>query len=322
MTQTPFPHVDLRHFTTGSPVEVARFIGHFGRALERIGFVAIDNSGLDPLLLQEVYQTAQDFFALPHEVKQQYHRQDLQGQRGFTPLGKEHAKGKAVPDLKEFWHMGPEIQESEAHKYHPSSPALSYPANLWPQEVPQFQPLLTRLYQELSVCSRALLEACALYIGEPRHVLRNLVQDGNTILRVLHYPQMAEPLAPGAMRAAPHEDINLITLLCESSQPGLELQRRDGSWQAVHLEPGQILCNAGDMLQWLTNGLFRSTTHRVVNTDLEESSRFAMPYFVHPRPQVDLTPLASCVAKTGGQTKFPPITAQAYLKQRLTEIGL
>ncbi|MGA1263725.1 MAG: isopenicillin N synthase family dioxygenase [Prochlorothrix sp.] len=315
MTQTSFPHVDLRHFTTGSTVEVARFIGHFGRALERVGFVAIDNAGVDPLLVKQVYQAAQDFFALPEAVKQQYYVKELQGQRGYTPLGQEHAKDQKLPDLKEFWHMGPELTSDHSQSY-------VYPENIWPQEIPQFQPLLTQLYKDLTLCSRVLLEACALYIGEPRHLLRNLTHDGNTILRVLHYPQMAEPLVPGSLRAAPHEDINLITLLCEASQPGLELQRRDGTWQTIHLQPGQVLCNAGDMLQWLTNGLFRSTTHRVVNIGLEDSPRFSLPYFVHPRPQVDLTPLASCVAKSGGQVRFPPITAQAYLKQRLNEIGL
>lgn len=318
MTQTPFPHVDLRNFTQGSSVEVARFIGHFGRALEQIGFVAIDHSGLDPSLLNKVYQAAQLFFSLPDPVKQQYQVEGLHGQRGFTAFGREHAKGSTVPDLKEFWHVGPEpasdLRPNASHR-------PVYPPNLWPEEVPQFQPLLTQLYQDLAILSDTLLEACALYIGEPRHFLRNITRDGNTILRVLHYPPLEQPPTPDALRAAPHEDINLITLLCEATEPGLELRHWDGSWQPVQLQPGQVLCNVGDMLQWLTNGMFRSTTHRVVNHELN-TARFSLPYFVHPRPQVDLTPLAGCVAKTGGQIRFSSVTAQGYLNQRLKEIGL
>jgi len=307
--------VDLGHFTSGNPVQIAGFVGHFGRALENIGFVAIENPGIDPQLLQQVYGVAQEFFALPTATKQQYQDPELQGQRGFTGLGQEHAKNRSIPDLKEFWHMGPEFAPD-----HPL--ATAYPANVWPKEIPQFQPLLTQLHQQLEICSHALLQACSLYIGTSRHLLCHMTEDGNTVLRVLHYPQMAEVTHPGALRAAPHEDINLITLLCDATQPGLEVQQRDGSWLAVQLEPGQLLCNVGDMLQWFTNGLLRSTTHQVVNTGMEDSPRFALPYFVHPRPGMDLAPLASCVAKTGGQVRFPPITARSYLKERLNQIGL
>jgi len=322
MNQTPIPVVDLRDFTQGTPVEIARFIGHFGRALERVGFVAISHPGLDLALVQEVYALAETFFALPQELKQQYTLPHIQGQRGFTGFGQEHAKNQSLPDLKEFWHMGPDLAEG-----HPM--AATYPANIWPKEIPQWQPLMTRLYHQLEGCSQFLLEACALYIGEPRHLLRNMVEDGNTVLRVLHYPSSQDCgpegeawAAAGAVRSAAHEDINLITLLDGATAPGLEVKDHDGKWQKVELAPGQLLCNGGDMLQWFTNGLFRSTTHRVTNEGWERSARLSMPYFVHPRPRVDLAPLSSCVAKTGGQVRFPPITAQTYLTQRLKEIGL
>ncbi|MEA5463347.1 2OG-Fe(II) oxygenase family protein [Leptothoe sp. PORK10 BA2] len=178
-----------------------------------------------------------------------------------------------------------------------------------------------------------MLKACALYLDLPETFFDAEAAEGKSILRVLHYPPLGSALQPvlgSALRAAPHEDINLITLLCESTGPGLELLQADGSWLAIESLPGQIIVDTGDMLQALSNGVFKSTTHRVVNPDaggvgaasLGENRRFSLPFFMHPRPDFDLTPLPSCVERTGGQPKFPTQTAQQYLHQRLQEIGL
>ena len=309
------PVVDLNDFTTGDESKIQDFVQTIGTALEEIGFFTIVNHGIDPDLILHAYAVAEAFFHLPEEIKLRYEKLQLKGQRGFTRFGQEHAKDAAVPDLKEFWHLGRELEPQ-----HPL--AVKHLPNLRPLEVPAFHPILVKLYTQLDQCATSLLEACALYLGEPRTYFQDMVKDGDSILRVIHYPPLPLETAPHSLRAAPHEDINLITLLCEATAEGLELLQRDGTWLSVPTLSGQIIVDAGDMLQHITNGLFKSTTHRVVNPNNDRDRRFSMPFFVHPCAETDLTPLPGCVAKTGGQTKFPSITAGAYLTQRLQEIGL
>ncbi|MEM7650341.1 MAG: 2OG-Fe(II) oxygenase family protein, partial [Cyanobacteria bacterium P01_A01_bin.70] len=191
-----------------------------------------------------------------------------------------------------------------------------------PAEVPQFQTAMTALFEQLEQCADSLLEACALYLGLPRSFLRDAVVDGPTLLRVLHYPPVPLTVPTASIRAAAHEDINLITLLCEATTPGLELLQSNGEWRPIAAIPGQIIVDTGDMLQNMTNGLFKSTTHRVTNPRSDRDRRFSLPFFVHPRPAVDLSPLPACVSRTGGVPQFPPLTAGEYLLQRLQEIGL
>ncbi len=312
LTQT-IPVLDLQLFQADDR-DRQRFVNQLGHALETNGFFAVTNHGVDPALIQSAYQVAQQFFELPTATKRQYELPALNGQRGFTSFGKEHAKDHSAPDLKEFWHTGRELPAS-----HPL--AASYATNLQVTEVPQFHPVIAQLYAQLEACAIALLQACALYLEEPETLLAEMVQDGDTILRIIHYPPIPPDIDPASLRAAPHEDINLITLLCEATADGLELLQRDGSWLPIRSLPGQIIVDSGDMLQQLTNGLLKSTTHRVVNPGNERDRRFSMPFFVHPRQEVDLTPLPNCIAKTGTQ-RFPSITAGAYLMQRLREIGL
>jgi isopenicillin N synthase-like dioxygenase len=190
-----------------------------------------------------------------------------------------------------------------------------------PVEVPLFATVMNQLYAQLDACATELLKACALYLGEPETLLSEMTQHSDTILRVIHYPPIAPGVHPASLRAAAHEDINLITLLCEATDDGLELLQRDGTWRSIRALPGQIIVDSGDMLQQLTNGLLKSTTHRVTNPADSRSRRFSMPFFAHPRPDVDLTPLPGCIAQTG-QPPFPSITAGKYLQQRLREIGL
>lgn len=312
LTQT-IPVLDLQLFQADG-FERQKFVTQLGHALETTGFFAVTNHGVDPDLIKQAYQVAQQFFELPTATKCQYELPALNGQRGFTSFGKEHAKDHSVPDLKEFWHIGRELPSGHTL-------ATNYAANLQVAEVPQFHPVMAQLYAQLEACAIALLQACALYLGEPETLLSEMVRDGDTILRIIHYPPIPLNINPASLRAAPHEDINLITLLCEATDDGLELLQRDGSWLPIRSLPGQIIVDSGDMLQQLTNGLLKSTTHRVVNPECNRDRRFSMPFFVHPRQEVDLTPLPTCVARTG-TSPFPSITAGAYLMQRLREIGL
>ena len=311
MSNQSLPTLDLTAFDR-DPIA---FAAQLGGALHDLGFFALENHGVEQSLIRAAYEAVEQFFLLPEEQKRAYENPELKGQRGFTGFGREHAKDHPTPDLKEFWHVGRELS--------PDHPLFSrYPGNIWPAEVPEFRTALTELYRQLDACAAKLLEAVALYLGEPRDRIREMARDGNTILRVIHYPPVPDEAPPAALRAAAHEDINLITLLCEATAGGLELLTREGTWLPVQALPGQIIVDSGDMNQNLTNGLLRSTTHRVTNPDNHRERRFSMPFFVHPRSEVDLTPLPGCVERTGGERRYPAITAGDYLLQRLREIGL
>lgn len=310
--QQTIPVLDLEHLD--APGRHRKFVDDLGNALRDIGFFALQNHGVDYRLIEKAYQISAQFFDLPDSQKRAYEDLEIKGQRGFTSFGREHAKDHKAPDLKEFWHVGREL--SPSHRL-----AQVYPKNMWPTEIPEFKEVMLELYRQLDICSMRLLQACSEYIGEPSDFLPSLAKDGNTILRVINYPEVSPDRDAQSIRAGAHEDINFITLLCEATAGGLELLQRDGTWLPIHALKGQIIVDTGDMLQNLTNGLLKSTTHRVVNPDNSRERRFSMPFFVHPRSEVDLSPIPRCRELTG-QTKYPNISAGQYLDQRLREIGL
>jgi isopenicillin N synthase-like dioxygenase len=315
VTAENIPVVDLDDWT-GGPEARERFVRAVGESLTAIGFFAVRNHGVPDALTQRAYEVGQAFFHQPIEAKNRYHDPAKHGQRGYTGFATEHAKDASAPDLKEFWQVGrPDVPDD--HPVH-----AAYGPNVWPTEQPAFGETLVALYRRLDQLGAILLEACARYLGEPPGRFRDMATDSDTIVRVLYYPPIAAATPAGAVRSAAHEDINLITLLSGATSEGLELLRHDGTWMPVHTGFDTIVVDAGDMLQNVTNGLYKSTTHRVVNPGDSTSERFSMPCFIHARAEVDLTPLASCVARTGGVVKFPSLTAGEYLAQRLREIGL
>jgi len=309
------PVVDLRDWAGGAASRQS-FVKTVGESLTEIGFFAVRHHGIPDELTQRAYAVAKAFFHLPADVKARYHDAAKQGQRGFTGFGKEHAKDSQAPDLKEFWQVGrPDVPDD--HPVH-----RVFGPNFWPTEVPTFGPTLVELYRHLDQLGGILLEASALYLDEPAGRFRTMADDSDTIVRVLYYPPVARDVPVGAVRSAAHEDINLITLLSGATAEGLELKRHDGTWMPVHTGFDTIVVDAGDMLQNVTNGLYKSTTHRVVNPSDASKERFSIPCFVHAQTSVDLTPLPSCVARTGGVARYPSVTAGEYLLQRLREIGL
>jgi isopenicillin N synthase-like dioxygenase len=308
------PVVSLQDYKTGGAAR-EKFIRTLGEALADIGFFAVSDHGVDMSLIEKSYKVAEDFFKLPEAEKKKFEDLALKGQRGYTSFGREHAKDAKAPDLKEFWHVGQELEPG-----HPMGKV--YPPNIWPESVPEFRASFVKLFNQLETCALQLLEACALFVGEPIDRFSGIAQNGNSILRVIHYPPIPDSANPASIRAAAHEDINLITLLCEATAGGLELLERDGSWRPIHALKGQIIVDSGDMLQNISNGFYKSTTHRVVNPDNSRERRFSMPFFVHPRSEASLNPLPGCIQKSGGTKKYPDITAGAYLMQRLKEIGL
>lgn len=302
----------------GDPVRRARFVEGVGAALAHIGFFAVRNHGIPSLTIEAAYREARAFFALPDATKRRYEDAAKKAQRGYTSFGKEHAKGADAPDLKEFWQVG-RTDVSDDHPIH-----APYGPNVWPAERPAFREAMTALYESLDALGRELLVACAEYVGEPATRYADMAREGDTILRVIHYPPVDERAPSESIRAGAHEDINLITLLVGATEDGLELLQKDGTWLPIRAQHDEILVDTGDMMQWCTNGLYRSTTHRVVRprTEKRGEPRFSMPCFIHPRPDVVLSPSSSSIEKTGGVRHYEPITAGAYLTRRLKEIGV
>jgi isopenicillin N synthase-like dioxygenase len=309
------PVVDMRDWTHGTEESRTAFIQTVGDSLREYGFLRVKGHAVVPELIEPAYAAARAFFALSTEQKSAYFVSGGGGERGYTPFGAEHAKDTPTPDLKEFWHTGRELSGD-----HPLRTV--YPPNLWPAEVPAFQDTMLSLYGALEGVATDMLEVIARYLGEAPDTLVSIAKDGNSILRALHYPPLHNvPNVAGAVRAAAHEDINLITLLVTSSHAGLEILRRDGEWMSVNAEAGEILMDSGDMLGRITNRIIDATTHRVVNPTEDRSERFSMPFFVHPRPEAILRVLDSCRGP-GMPEPEPDITGYAFLRERLAEIGL
>ncbi len=309
------PVVDLSEFTAGNAQQKEQFIQELGNAYEEVGFVAVKNHGVPADLIADLYKYVQQFFSLPITKKREYEIPDLAGQRGYTSFGKEHAKGSDAPDLKEFFQFG---QKAEGNDFVPEE----YPENVQVHEIAAFNPTFQQAYRAFEQSGTKLLQAIALYLGLEEHYFDEWVRNGNSILRAIHYPPITnEPKS--AIRAEQHEDINLITLLVGASADGLQILTKQNEWVPVTSLPDQIVVNVGDMLQRLTNNKLRSTTHRVVNPprELWHTSRFSIPFFLHPKGNMSLACLSSCVDDAHPK-QYPDATAGEYLDERLREIGL
>jgi len=312
------PSLDLADFYNGDAGKKKAFVEALGAAYHNIGFVAVRNHFLTDALQERLYTSIKKFFALPDDVKKKYERADLAGQRGYIGKGKEHAKGRNTGDLKEFYHVGQELPPAELALDH-------YPPNIWPVEVPEFEQISVEVYRALEKTGLYMLKAIALYLNLPEGYFDDKVTNGNSILRAIHYYPIENPDAvpADAVRAAEHGDINLITLLMGASADGLQVLRRDGKWIPITALPDQLVVNVGDMLERLTNKKLKSTIHRVVNPPREHMNtpRYSIPFFMHPRSEMSLAALPSCVDAENPK-QMADITAGEFLDQRLREIGL
>jgi isopenicillin N synthase-like dioxygenase len=307
------PVVDLAGFLSNDEEKKQAFVNALGKAYETVGFVSVKNHGIPDELIQELYDEVQHFFSLPLQKKRAYEITGLAGQRGYTSFGKEHAKGSEAPDLKEFFQFGQTAENAAAGEY---------PENIDVKEIPAFKNTLYKVYRYFERSGACLLRAIALYLHLPGDYFEKYIKDGNSILRCIHYPPITQE-PKSAIRSEQHEDINLITLLVGASADGLQILTRQGDWVNVTSLPGQIVVNVGDMLQRLTNNRLRSTTHRVVNPprELWHTSRFSMPFFLHPRSEMSLACLEKCIDADHPKA-YENITAGEYLNERLREIGL
>lgn len=312
------PSLDLADFTSGDPARKKKFVEDLGAAYNTIGFVAIKNHYLKDALSNRLYDVIKRFFGQPDELKKKYEIPGLAGQRGYIGKGKEHAKGRNTGDLKEFYHVGQQVEGNDPIK-------AEYPDNVWPTELPEFREISLEVYRQLERTGVEMLRAIALYLGLPENYFDAKVKHGNSILRPIHYFPIENPDAvpADAVRAAEHGDINLITLLMGASADGLQVLRRDGKWIPITALPDQLVVNVGDMLERLTNKRLKSTIHRVVNPPrhLMNTPRYSIPFFMHPRSEMSLAALPGCVDKANPKL-WEDTTAGEFLNQRLKEIGL
>jgi isopenicillin N synthase-like dioxygenase len=287
-----------------------------GRSFRSFGFAMVRDHGIDQGLIDRAWKLTEAFFALPTIAKMKYFRAGQGGARGYTPFRTEVAKGATEKDLKEFWHIGRDLPEG-------SPLAASMPPNLWPDEIEGFRETFSALYAAFDKAGAALLSAIAIDLGLDERWFDPAIEDGNSVLRLLHYPPISND-AGGAIRAGAHEDINLITLLLGAEEAGLELLGKNGQWLSVAPPEGAMVVNIGDMLQRLTNHVLPSTTHRVRNPSGERAmhSRYSMPYFLHLRSDFRFVTLPQCVSAENPDRYPETITADDYLQERLREIGL
>ena len=306
------PTLDIRRFETDRDA----FVAELGAAYQEWGFCGIRGHGVSTALVDAAYDAFKRFFALPAEVKLRYHVKGSGGARGYTPFGVETAKDSQYPDLKEFWHIGREIPRDS--KY-----AEVMAPNLWPQEVDGFREAGYALYEALDALGARVLQALALHLTLPQHWFDDKIDHGNSILRPIHYPPILQDEIPN-VRAGAHEDINFITLLVGASAAGLEVRSRKGEWVPFTAAEDTIVVNIGDMLQRLTNHVYPSTTHRVVNPQDERARqpRYSVPFFLHPNPDFLIRTLPQCISAQNPDRYPQPITAHDYLLERLREIRL
>ncbi|GEM52480.1 flavonol synthase [Empedobacter brevis NBRC 14943 = ATCC 43319] len=315
MSQNGIPSVNLADFLSDDPARKQKFVNEIGKAYEEIGFVALKGHFLSDELVENLYKNVRAFYALPTETKQNYIVEGIGGQRGYTAFGNEHAKGRTVGDLKEFWHFGQYLSEDEKSKY-------NYPENVNVNEVPEFNAYGEETYKQLEKTGVYVLRALALFLGLDEFYFDDKVKNGNSILRAIHYPPITEE-PKDAVRAGAHGDINLITLLMGAQGRGLQVQRHDGTWVDAIAADDELVINVGDMLSRHTNNRLKSTIHQVVNPEKElwGTSRFSIPFFMHPVSEMDLSVLDNCVTEDNPK-QFEDITAGDFLTQRLREIGL
>lgn len=273
-------------------------------ALTSHGFFTITDHGISDEILTQSYKLSKDFFDLDENIKNTYAHPEKAGARGYTPFGKETAVGETTPDLKEFWHHGPQVDESFDSRI---------ASNINVKEVQAFNDQCDLLFNQLNNLGIEVLRAIALILKLDSKFFDDWALKGNSILRLIHYPPVLN--SSNTLRARAHGDINLITLLVGAEESGLEVLSQDGDWVPIVAKSKSIVCNIGDMMELATRSQLKSTTHRVVDNNTKTSkSRYSMPFFLHPSPEIDLCSIVDDSTES--------ISAHDFLEQRLKEIKL
>ena len=309
---TAIPSVDFADFLSGEESRKRKFVRELGEAYREVGFVAMTNHGIDQDLIDKFLALVKEFSQLPLKAKKSY---EAGGMRGYIAMGVEHAEGSKTGDLKEMFQFGPEVEDNPALR-------AEYPENVFVEDLPEYTPTGLKLFRNFQESGRKLLGALALYLDLEENYFDHKIHNGHSILRAIYSPPITEE-PKDAVRAAEHTDICLITLLLGADTPGLQVMNHDGDWVAAEIAPDQIVVNVGNMLERLCNSRLISTKHRVVNPphELWHLPRISIPFFLQPRPEMDLSCLSSCVNEEHPK-KFEGITSGQFLNRRLVSIGL
>lgn len=305
------PTLDISKFINGDRSDMLNFSNLLGSSFKQTGFAIIKNHGLKRDIIKNLYGIMKEFFDLEDEKKIKYFFPKLFGQRGYVIKKQEHAKGSKKGDLKEFYHIGNPF------------PGAS-PKNVYPIEIDNFQKVTNQAFLNLEDIGMKVLESIAMYLNLELNYFSNKVRGGESIMRAIHYyPIDSRDISDGSVRAAAHGDINLITLLMGASADGLEILTKDNKWIPIKSESDQLVINVGDMLARHTNNKLMSTIHRVVNPSKEllNTSRYSIPFFMHPKGEMDLSCLLNCIDNKNPKA-FEDISAAQFLEERLKEIGL
>ena len=279
-------------------------IAELKQALISHGFFTITEHGISDEVLEESYKLSKDFFSLSSEIKNTYAHPEKAGARGYTPFGKETAVGEKTPDLKEFWHHGPVIDDTFD---------VRISENIAVSELPKFNEQFDLLFTQLNSLGMKVLSAIAVILEKDSTFFDDWVLKGNSLLRLIHYPPVTD--TSNIMRARAHADINLITLLVGAEESGLEVQNPSGGWIPIEAKSKSIVCNIGDMMQLVTRSKLKSTSHRVIDHNIGRStSRYSMPFFVHPSPEIELCSIVDDSRES--------ISAHDFLEERLRAIKL
>jgi len=306
---TPFAIISLNNEKKNTDI----FAQQLGKNFLQWGFCGIKDHGIDFALIDHVMQLFEEFFALPLTTKMQYY-DTRPAARGYTPTRIETPKDSEIADFKEFWHVGRELEST-----HPFSKWMH--KNFEVAEIMTFKENTNALFKQFDHLGQTLLAAVAVFLNLDRHYFATYAGSGSSIMRAIHYPPMQ--LKDKAERAGAHEDINLITLLLGGHQSGLELLTKHGKWEKIQVDRDVIICNIGDMMQRFTNHYLPSTTHRVsASSSTTKTSRYSIPFFVHPNPDWNIKTLTSCISKTNPDRYPKSILAQDYLEERLKQIKL
>ena len=283
------PTINYRDLESNNK-ELSKFLED---SLNDVGFFVIKDHPISSDSIDNLFNFTQGLFNLPLDVKMKYHLKGTNGARGYTPYGIETALNKNVPDQKEFWHQG-------------SCSNSDLPKNLNIDELDNFDDINT-LYREFEKLGIRILESISNFNIDFNADLKEIAVDGNSVLRLLHYPPIDSQKNDD--RAHAHNDVNLITLLVGGNEGGLEALDKKGNWVECNCEKNEIICNIGDMLEIISNRKLRSTAHRVKTKNNEDKSRYSIPFFLHPRPEVILDPETN-------------LTANDFLNKRLSDIKL
>jgi isopenicillin N synthase-like dioxygenase len=272
-------------------------------ALKNHGFFIITDHSIPHDLFQEAYAFSENFFNLDASIKNNYSFRKNAGARGYTPFGKETALGETVPDLKEFWHHGPVVDDTYDHRIM---------KNIYVNEIKEFNEVFDNLFAEMNNLGSTLLKSISLTLDLSPDFFTKSTSKGNSLLRLIHYPPSNNE---NMFRAREHADINLITLLIGANEPGLEVKDKSGKWIPVSSSFEDIVCNIGDMMQLITDKILKSTPHRVVKYKSDEiKSRYSIPFFLHPSPDT--------ILKSIYRKDDEGVLADDFLDERLKAIKL